>query len=182
MELDQATQDKITQLIADYSPDFRKSQRRQYLLGYYRKTFEKQYKRSQKYLTDTVLRVWYFMDLRDKAIEKGLLFEVVYCSEKIKEFVGILVKAQNAAYYRRQNMVGEITGEMIRRAREFPFGELIELKRNMACCPFHGETKPSFSVKNNQGHCFGCGWKGNPVDFIMKRDSLTFPEAIKRLQ
>jgi hypothetical protein len=180
--VDQSTQDKITELVAEYSPEFKKSMRRQYLLGYYRKAFRKQYLKSRKYLDDTVIKCWYFMDMRDKAIEQGELDAVVHCSDKIKELVGVLVKAQNAAHYRRQNMGGDITNDMIRRAKDFPFSELIELKRNMAPCPFHQETKPSFSVHNNRGRCFGCQWKGDTIEFVMKRDSLTFPEAVKRLQ
>jgi hypothetical protein len=122
------------------------------------------------------------MDMRDKAIEKGELGAVVHCVGKIKKLVAILIKAQNAGYYRRQNMGGDITNEMIRRAQEYPMDSLIEVKRGMARCPFHEEKTGSFSVHNNRGHCFGCNWYGDTIAFLMKRDSLTFPEAVKRLQ
>jgi excinuclease UvrABC ATPase subunit len=175
-------QDKIAELILEYPPEFKKSMRRQYLLGYYRKAFHKQYLKSRKYIEDMVVKSLYFIEMRDKAIATYDLSAVVCCNDRIKELVDILVKVHNSAYYRRQNMDGDVTKNMIRRAKDFPFSELIELKRNMACCPFHQESKPSFSVHNNRGNCFGCQWKGDTIDFLMKRDSLTFPEAIKRLQ
>jgi DNA primase len=66
-------------------------------------------------------------------------------------------------------------------------GESISLKRNgrvwKACCPFHKEKTPSFQVDPERGwfHCFGCGEKGNAIDFIMKQDGYTFPEAVRVL-
>lgn len=52
-----------------------------------------------------------------------------------------------------------------------------------ACCPFHNENTPSFSVSGNKQmyHCFGCGVSGNVFTFVMKYENYTFPEAIKML-
>ncbi|MEL6318304.1 MAG: DNA primase, partial [Pseudomonadota bacterium] len=52
-----------------------------------------------------------------------------------------------------------------------------------ACCPFHGEKSPSFHVVESQGfyHCFGCQEHGSAIDFVMKLDRLTFPEAVEML-
>ena len=52
-----------------------------------------------------------------------------------------------------------------------------------ACCPFHGEKTPSFSVSDSKQmfHCFGCGVSGNVYTFVMKYENYTFPEAIKLL-
>lgn len=52
-----------------------------------------------------------------------------------------------------------------------------------ACCPFHGEKTPSFSVRPDKGyyHCFGCGASGNVITFLMNYEHLTFPEAMERL-
>ena len=49
-----------------------------------------------------------------------------------------------------------------------------------ACCPFHNEKSPSFSVSLNKQfyHCFGCGAHGNAIDFVMQFDHFSFPEAI----
>ncbi len=62
-------------------------------------------------------------------------------------------------------------------------GEYVTLQnkggRLWACCPFHNEKTPSFTVNPDKGffHCFGCGKGGNAIHFVMEQDKLTFPEA-----
>lgn len=53
----------------------------------------------------------------------------------------------------------------------------------MACCPFHQEKTPSFSVNPQKGFykCFGCGKGGNAFTFLMEMEGLNFPEAIQRV-
>jgi DNA primase len=53
----------------------------------------------------------------------------------------------------------------------------------MACCPFHGEKSPSFSVSPTKQfyHCFGCGAHGTALGFLMEYDKLEFREAVKLL-
>jgi DNA primase len=52
-----------------------------------------------------------------------------------------------------------------------------------ARCPFHSEKSASFSVSQPKQffYCFGCGAKGNAIDFLMQHDHLSFPEAIQSL-
>lgn len=52
-----------------------------------------------------------------------------------------------------------------------------------ACCPFHQEKSPSFSVSHPKQfyYCFGCGARGNAIDFLMQHERLSFPEAIETL-
>ncbi len=52
-----------------------------------------------------------------------------------------------------------------------------------ACCPFHNEKTPSFTVSATKQfyHCFGCGAHGTVVGFLMEYDHLSFPEAIEDL-
>ena len=52
-----------------------------------------------------------------------------------------------------------------------------------ACCPFHIEKTPSFTVspKKQFYHCFGCGAHGSAIGFLMAYDRLSFPEAIEEL-
>ncbi len=56
-------------------------------------------------------------------------------------------------------------------------------KNYQACCPFHNEKTPSFTVSQDKQfyHCFGCGAHGNSVSFLMEYDRLEFPEAIEEL-
>lgn len=52
-----------------------------------------------------------------------------------------------------------------------------------ACCPFHHEKTPSFTVNGDKQfyHCFGCGAHGNAIDFLMNYDRLEFVESIEEL-
>ena len=52
-----------------------------------------------------------------------------------------------------------------------------------ACCPFHNEKSPSFTVNDQKGfyHCFGCGAHGDVVGFVMNHDNMTFMDAIEHL-
>ncbi len=56
-------------------------------------------------------------------------------------------------------------------------------KNYSACCPFHEEKTPSFTVSPDKQfyYCFGCGASGNSVGFIMDYERLSFPEAIDQL-
>lgn len=53
----------------------------------------------------------------------------------------------------------------------------------MACCPFHGEKTPSFTVSPNKQfyHCFGCGVHGSAISFLMEYEHLEYVEAIEAL-
>ena len=56
-------------------------------------------------------------------------------------------------------------------------------KRYWGCCPFHNEKTPSFSVSPSKSifKCFGCGVGGDVITFVMKRENLSFPEAVEFL-
>jgi DNA primase len=66
-------------------------------------------------------------------------------------------------------------------------GETVQLKKAgttfKGLCPFHGEKTPSFTVTpgRDSWKCFGCGEGGDIFSFVMKRDGLSFPEALKVL-
>jgi DNA primase len=52
-----------------------------------------------------------------------------------------------------------------------------------ACCPFHGEKTPSFTVSPTKQfyHCFGCGAHGTAISFLMEHAGMGFVEAVKEL-
>jgi len=66
-------------------------------------------------------------------------------------------------------------------------GRRVEIKKAgkefKACCPFHGEKTPSFTVSPEKGfyHCFGCGAHGTALGFLMDYERLTFVEAIEEV-
>ncbi len=65
--------------------------------------------------------------------------------------------------------------------------QFLELKKSganfKACCPFHGETTPSFVVSPAKQiyHCFGCGAGGDSIKFVIKYEKLSYPETIEKL-
>ena len=66
-------------------------------------------------------------------------------------------------------------------------GKRVEIKKAgkeyKACCPFHNEKTPSFTVSPEKGfyHCFGCGAHGTALGFLMDYERLTFVEAVEEL-
>ncbi|MEP7360566.1 MAG: DNA primase, partial [Chloroflexota bacterium] len=66
-------------------------------------------------------------------------------------------------------------------------GETVQLRKAGASykglCPFHGEKTPSFTVTpaRETWKCFGCGRGGDIFNFVMERDTIDFPEALRRL-
>ncbi|MBO5074174.1 MAG: DNA primase [Bacteroidales bacterium] len=66
-------------------------------------------------------------------------------------------------------------------------GDFVTLKKrganHIACCPFHNEKTPSFSVSASKGiyKCFGCGKSGTAVGFVMEHENMSFTEALKYL-
>ena len=66
-------------------------------------------------------------------------------------------------------------------------GDFVTLKKrganHIACCPFHNEKTPSFSVSASKGiyKCFGCGKSGTAVRFVMEHENMSYTEALKYL-
>src|ERR1044072_3419852 len=64
-------------------------------------------------------------------------------------------------------------------------GDYVTLKKKganwMACCPFHQEKTPSFSVNPSKNifYCFGCGKGGSFFNFVMELEGLSFPESVR---
>ena len=66
-------------------------------------------------------------------------------------------------------------------------GRYIGLKKSgnghKGLCPFHTEKTPSFHIHSEKQifHCFGCGEGGDVFGFLMRHDSLSFPEAVRAI-
>lgn len=56
-------------------------------------------------------------------------------------------------------------------------------KNYQACCPFHTEKSPSFTVSRDKQfyHCFGCGAHGNAISFLMEYEKLDFVDTVDEL-
>lgn len=66
-------------------------------------------------------------------------------------------------------------------------GDFVTLRKrganHIACCPFHNEKTPSFSVSPSKGiyKCFGCGKSGTAVGFVMEHENMSYTEALRYL-
>ncbi|MBR3226185.1 MAG: DNA primase [Atopobiaceae bacterium] len=86
-------------------------------------------------------------------------------------------------------MITDEDKERVRQATDFfqLVSETVELRRRgsdwWGCCPFHHEKTPSFHINPATGlwKCFGCGLGGDVFDYVMKRENLEFPDAIRFL-
>lgn len=123
-----------------------------------------------------------------EAIEENNLVAVVLIKERLDEEKAKLrayerLVAKEAPMFKRD--VDTITDEMIQRAKEYPFEDLLPhpLKRGRCACPVHtGKNNQSFSVKNNRGKCHSCGWFGDTIKYVMDTEGYSFPQAVMRLQ
>lgn len=81
-------------------------------------------------------------------------------------------------------MVGKkegITQETIARARQYPLIDLVKARGGMTPCIFHTDKHPSMDIRKNYYYCYSCGQTGDVIDFVMKKENLTFEQAITRL-
>ena len=141
-------------------------------------------------IDEIVDRICLIHDYIDEAIEDGNLTSVVMLKDRLE-----VEKKKLKAYERLLEREGPlskkeygITDEMIQRARDYPFEDLLpgELKRGRCACPIHGgDNAMSFMVKDNYGKCFSCGWPngkpGDTIQYVMDTQGLTFMEAVRKL-
>ena len=87
-------------------------------------------------------------------------------------------------------MISEEDMERVRQATDVVqlVSENVELRQRgtddwWGCCPFHHEKSPSFHISSSTGlwKCFGCGEGGNIFGYIMRREGLEFPDAVRFL-
>jgi hypothetical protein len=82
-----------------------------------------------------------------------------------------------------QSVVDDANRDIVEVVRDY----LPELKKAgkdwVACCPFHKEKSPSFSVSESKDffYCYGCGASGDAVKFVMMRQGLSFRDAVKSI-
>jgi hypothetical protein len=77
----------------------------------------------------------------------------------------------------------DISEEMVETARNAELSKIIEINsRYFSICVNHDDKNASMYCKNNYAYCFSCNWTGNTLDVLMKKENITFKEAVLRLQ
>jgi len=76
-----------------------------------------------------------------------------------------------------------INSEDMEMAKAIKFSNFLSLNKNGFCsCPFHDEKTASFKIfSNNRAKCFGCGWSGDVIEYIMHKHNLNFINSVKFL-
>lgn len=85
------------------------------------------------------------------------------------------IDAQFLEILRSRLPVSEVVGKRLR---------LVHAGREKkACCPFHKEKTPSFTINDQKGffHCFGCGAHGDIITFVMRAENRDFIETVELL-
>ena len=146
------------------------------------------------HITEDVAEWFRQMDLMESAIREGNATDICWHKDRVDTLLKDILRCQwliigeKAVLNNTPATAGRSEEWQIDKAREYPFHELHLFGRQhgkirVGLCPFHAEKSGSFTLyDNNTAHCFGCGWHGDPIQFVMDRDRLTFPEAIRRLQ
>lgn len=142
--------------------------------------------RRKEYLSTLIAELSREIEITQKDYEESLKNDETYdnrailaCAlERLEK-----VKARHEAELRALKGNREITHfeNKLLLAKQKKFSEFLEIKKGKALCPFHPDHDPSFSVKGNRGHCFGCGWNGDVVDFTMKLKGFSFKETLEFL-
>jgi hypothetical protein len=78
---------------------------------------------------------------------------------------------------------GTITDDDVQKAKLFPLATLVRPNHaGFIHCPFHDEKTASCKIfKDNHFHCFGCGAKGDVIDFVQKIDKIDFIAAVRKI-
>lgn len=123
---------------------------------------------------------------RDDIIKEGARREMDEIGRQIRRLRMRIADVRNIgrkSVESAQSQKVRITDGMIAKAKEFPLDQLIEVNRQgFAKCIWHTDSKPSMFCKKNFVHCFVCAKGGDTIALVMQKDSMSFREAVMRLQ
>ena len=102
--------------------------------------------------------------------------------ERLRNAKTEVEKQERLTHYKLfTNRLQSLPPEQIERAKNYPIKDLLNTNKSITNCPFHDDRTASLNIKNNFYHCHGCNISGDTIDFLMKRDGLTFKEAVMKL-
>jgi hypothetical protein len=169
-EIMPATRKALKALIVEADPEYVRECRTEYL---------------KEKMSEAIINAWHWMAMHEEDVRKDLpSINRLFWANKIRKYVKEISGLQGAIIaMRKPERKGQITDEMIQKAREYPFEDLLEFRKNKTNCPFHEDRTPSAHLYgDNHIYCFSCHKNIDTIDFIMERDGKTFADAVKYLQ
>lgn len=165
------------------------------LLSEYKKEFNKSWADScrrvyvKDSITELILDAWFWLAKYELSIEKKEEpTNQVYIKEKLDATLGNIRKMLKELYWREKQLSvrgksNQITRDDIHRARLYDFRGLLSFNRNHCLCPFHNDTQPSmvYNDKRNVVRCYSCNKSWDTIQFVMDKEGLTFPQAVRKL-
>jgi len=109
--------------------------------------------------------------------------DIEVCQRKVKSLEYQLGTATGTIKPNKENITEEMRQKMKQKAKDFPIIDILGLPdiKGNSKCPFHNDKTPSFMIRKNEGHCFGCGWHGDSIAAYMEINSVKFLEAVRHL-
>lgn len=166
------------------------------LLSEYKKEFNQSWADSCRrvYVKDSISRLildaWFWIAEYELSLEKKEEpTNQVYIKEKLDDTLGNIRKMLKELYWREKQPLrgskGTITRDNIQNARAYDFRALLpDLRNNVCLCPFHNDSNPSmvYNYKRNVVRCYSCNKSWDTIQFVMDKEGITFPQAVRRLQ
>ncbi len=170
--MDQVTRQKINELRAEVDQEWAFDARKECL---------------SDLMADLIVEYWYQRSYHADYVARGRMLEDMMTQGRMTAIRKQITKHQNEIYYRRLEMQGKdmgVTPDDISRAKEHPAQDLHDFNaKGWGLCPFHSDRKPSLHIHNNRMKCWSgvCAWEGDVIDFVMKKDGLSFAMAVRSL-
>jgi hypothetical protein len=170
-EIMPATKKAIKEMIAEAAPEFVRECRTEYL---------------KDKMSTAILNAWHWIALYEEDTRKDLpAINRLYAAQQINKYAHEISGLQGAVIAMRQpERKGQITDEMIQKAKGYDFNELIEFKMRSAMCPFHEGKSMALRLypESNTVHCFACAKSWDTIAYIQDTQGKTFADAVKYLQ
>lgn len=148
------------------------------------RSFRKKVKATVKTKNENDVSLWFW----EYAIPKYLFTPDIITIDRRLTYL----KQLNYLLHRKGKAENNNWRDRIERARVTPLFDIAEPylqkvrrvgNRVTACCPLHEDNTPSFFIylNENRFHCYGCGAHGDTISFVMRKENLTFLDAVRRL-
>lgn len=171
--IDSRTQTAIKELRSDIGYEWAYIRRKEYL---------------KDLMADHLCRAFHYRDIQEQAAINGDLLNMRLSREMVKRELGAVVSSLDELYYTKPQYEkqprSQISDDMIARAREYPFEQLVTFDRaGFIPCPWHADKTPSLHKMRNANrlYCFSCHKSCDSIEWVMEREGLSFKDTVLKL-